>query len=108
MKEEIKDLVKNLKDQSADVKVDEDQINLINKIFDKQYEKFERKTYIESEIDKFLEKYEDTDINISYGDKGDKINLIQKKLLNHLKNYVINLLILTNLMKSIINLWIIL
>ena len=30
-----------------------------------------------------------------------KINLIQKKLLNHLKNYVINLLILTNLMKSI-------
>ena len=109
MKEEIIDHVKNLKDQGADVKVDEDQINdLINKIFDKQYEKFERKTYIESEIDKFLEKYEDTDINISYGDKGDKINLIQKKLLNHLKNYVINLLILTNLMKSIINLWIIL
>ena len=33
-----------------------------------------------------------------------KLNLIQKKLLNHLKNYVINLLILTNLMKSIINL----
>ena len=37
-----------------------------------------------------------------------EINLIQKKLLNHLKNYVINLLILTNLMKSIINLWMIL
>ena len=36
-----------------------------------------------------------------------KINLIQKKLLNHLKNYVINYLILANLMKSIINLWII-
>ena len=35
-----------------------------------------------------------------------KINLIQKELLNHLKNYIINLLILTNLMKSIINLWI--
>ena len=37
-----------------------------------------------------------------------KINLIQMKLLNHLKNYVINQLILANLMKSIINLWIIL
>ena len=33
-----------------------------------------------------------------------KLNLMQKKLLNHLKNYVINLLILTNVMKSIINL----
>ena len=33
-----------------------------------------------------------------------KINLIQKILLNHLNNYVINLLILTNLVKSIINL----
>ena len=37
-----------------------------------------------------------------------KINLIQKKLLNHLKNYVLNLLILANLKKSIINLWIML
>ena len=34
-----------------------------------------------------------------------KINLIQKKLLNHSKNYVINELILANLMRSIINLW---
>ena len=31
--------------------------------------------------------------------------MIQKKLLNHLKNDVINLLILTNLKRSIINLW---
>ena len=37
-----------------------------------------------------------------------KINLILKKLLNHLNNYVINSLILVNLMKSIINLWIML
>ena len=37
-----------------------------------------------------------------------KINLMQKILLNHLKNYVINLLISANLMKSIINLGIIL
>ena len=34
-----------------------------------------------------------------------KINLMEKKLLNHLKNYVINKLIFANLMKSIINLW---
>ena len=37
-----------------------------------------------------------------------KVNLIQKKLLNNLKNYVTNLLILANLKKSIINLWIML
>ena len=46
MKKEIIDHVKKLKDQGADVKVDEDQINdLINKIFNKKYEKYERKTY---------------------------------------------------------------
>ena len=33
-----------------------------------------------------------------------KVNLMQKKLLNDLKNYVINELILANLIKSIINL----
>ena len=33
-----------------------------------------------------------------------KINLVQKKLLNHLIDYIINELILANLMKSIINL----
>ena len=37
-----------------------------------------------------------------------KINLIQKKLLNHLKIYVINKLILANLTKIMINLWIML
>ena len=42
MKIEIIEHVKNLKDQDANVKVDEDQINdLINKIFDKKYEKYE-------------------------------------------------------------------
>ena len=36
--------VKNLKEQDADVKVDEDQINdLIKKIFDKKSEKYEKK-----------------------------------------------------------------
>ena len=44
MKEEIIKHVKNLKEQGANVKVDEDQINdLINKIFDKKYEKHEKK-----------------------------------------------------------------
>ena len=84
-----------MKDQGADAKVDEDQINdLINKIFDKKYEKYERKTYIESEIDKVSEKYEDKDLNISYGDKGDKnkfdtenITKSLKKLRNKFTNF---------------------
>ena len=47
MKKEIIEHVKNLKDQGAIVKVDEDQINdLINKIFDKKYEKYEKKKHI--------------------------------------------------------------
>ena len=63
MKKEIIEYVKNLKDQGANVKVDEDRINdLINKIFNKKYEEYEKKTYIESEIDKFLEKYGDKNI----------------------------------------------
>ena len=46
MKKEIIDHVKKLKDQGANIKVDEDQINdLINKIFDKKYEEHE-KTHI--------------------------------------------------------------
>ena len=73
MKKDI-DHVKNLKDQGADVKVDEDQIDdLINKIFDTKYEKYTRKTYIESEVDKFLKDYGDKNISISYGDKGDML-----------------------------------
>ena len=44
MKKEITEHVKNLKEQGVDVKVDEDQINdLINKIFDEKYEKYEKK-----------------------------------------------------------------
>ena len=43
MKKEIIEHVKNLKEQDANVKVDEDQINdLINTIFDKNYEKYEK------------------------------------------------------------------
>ena len=44
MKKEIIDHVKNLKEQSSDVKIDEDQINdLRNKIFDKTYENMKEK-----------------------------------------------------------------
>ena len=66
---------------------------MINKIFDKKYEKYERKTYIESEIDKFLEKYEDKDINITCGDKSDKNRFGTEeitKLLKKLRNKFIN------------------
>ena len=86
MKTEIIEHVKNLKEQGAYVKVDEDQIDdLINKIFDKKYEKYTRKAYIESEIDKFLEKYEYENINISYGDKGDKNKIDTEKITKSLK-----------------------
>ena len=72
MKREIIDHVKKLKDQGVDVRVDEDQIDdLINKIFDKKYEKYTRKTYIESEIDKFLKDYGDKNITISYDKDKD-------------------------------------
>ena len=72
MKKEIIDHVKKLKEQGADVKVDEDQINdLINKIFDKKYEKYKIKTYIESEVDKFLKDYGDKNINVSYDKDKD-------------------------------------
>ena len=75
MKKEIIEHLKYLKDQGANVKVDEDQLNdLINKIFDKKYEKYEKKTYIESEIDKFLEKYEDKNISFSYGKNKNKFD----------------------------------
>ena len=72
MKTELIDHVKKLKEQGVDVKVDEDQISdLINKIFDKKYE---RKTHIESEIDKFLKDYGDKNISISYDENKNKFN----------------------------------
>ena len=75
MKKEIIEHVKNLKNQGANVNVDEDQISdLINKIFDKKYEKNERKTHIESEIDKFLKDYGDKNIVISYGKNKNKFD----------------------------------
>ena len=91
MKKEIIDHVKKLKEQSSDVKVDEDQINdLINKIFNKTYGKYERKTYIESEIDTFLEKYGDKNISISYDNNKNKFNTEEiTKSLKKLRNKLI-------------------
>ena len=37
-------------------------------------ENMKKKTYIESEIDKFLEKYEDKNISISYSKNKKKID----------------------------------
>ena len=87
MKEEIMKHIKNLKEQGINVIVDEDQINdLINKISDIK-NKDKKNTYMDSEIDKFLKDYGDKNVNIGI---IIKINLIQKKLLNHLENYIIN------------------
>ena len=92
MKEEIMEHVKNFKEQGANVKVDEDQINdFIYKIFDKKYEKYEKKTYIESEINKFLEKYEDKNISISYSKNKTKFDTEEiTKSLKKLRNKLIN------------------
>ena len=92
MKKEIIEHVKNLEEQGANVKVDEDQINdLINKIFYKKYEKYEKKTRMESEIDKFLEKYEDKNISISYDENKKKIDTEKiTKSLKKLRNKFIN------------------
>ena len=91
MKKEIIDHLKHLKEQGSDVKVDEDQINdLINKIFDKTYGKYERKTYIESEIDEFLEKYGDKNIAISYDNNKNQFNTEEiTKSLKTLRNKLI-------------------
>ena len=45
MKQQIIDHVKKLKEQNANIKVDEDQINdWVNKLFGKKYEEYEKKT----------------------------------------------------------------
>ena len=91
MKKEIIDHVKKIKEQGSDVKVDEDQIHdLINKIFNKTYGKYERKTYIESEINNFLEKYGDKNIAISYDNNKNKFNTEKiTKSLKKLRNKLI-------------------
>ena len=92
MKEEIMEHITNLKEQGANVKVDEDRINdLINKIFDKRYEKYTRKTYIESEIDKSLKDHGDKNIFISYDKNENKFDTEEiTKSLKKLRNKLIN------------------
>ena len=64
---------------------------MINKIFNEKYEKSERKTYIESGIDKFLEKYGDKNISISYNENKNKFNTEEiTKSLKKLRNKLIN------------------
>ena len=64
---------------------------MINKIFDKKYGKYERKTYIESEIDKFLEKYEYKNIASSYDNNKNKFNTEEiTKSLKKLRNKLID------------------
>ena len=89
MKEEIMEHIKNLKEQGINVIVNEDQINdLINKISDK---KDEKNKYIDSEIDKFLKKYEDKNICISYNKNKNKFNTEEiTKSLKKLRNKLIN------------------
>ena len=65
---------------------------MINKIFDEKYEKCERKTYIDSEIDKFLEKYGDKNISISYDKNKNKFNTEEiNNSLKKLRNKLIDL-----------------
>ena len=44
-----------------------------------------KKTYIESEVDKFLEKYEDKNIYTSYGDGNNKNKFNTEKITKSLK-----------------------
>ena len=92
---EIRERIKELIDDRVKVNnFDEmrkeiiDQINdLRNKIFNKKYE---RKTYKESEIDKFLEKYGHKNISISYDKNKNKFNTKGiTKLLKKLRNKLI-------------------
>ena len=85
MKEEIMEHIKNLKAKGINVKVDEDQINdLINKISDIKNK--DKKTFIDSGIDKFLDKCEDKNIYISYNKNRNKIKINTEEITKSLKN----------------------
>ena len=60
--------------------------------------------YIESEIDKFLEKYEDKNISISYDkdkDSGKYKNKFNTEEITKLKRSIINLWIMLKILKII-------
>ena len=85
MKEEIMEHIKNLKVQGINVRVHEDQINdLINKMSEYKY--------IDFEIDKILDNYEDKNIYIRYNKNKNKFDTEEitksfKKLCNKLINF---------------------
>ena len=59
---------------------------MINKIFDKKYERYEKKkTYIESEINKFLKDHGDKNISVIYGDDDNKIKFNTEEIIRSLK-----------------------
>ena len=85
MKEEIMEHITNLKAQGINVKVDEDQINdLINKISDIK-NKDKKNTHIDSGIDKFLDKYQNKNIYISYKKNKNKIKINAEEVTKSLK-----------------------
>ena len=89
MKEKIMKHIKNLKVQDTNVGVDEDKINdLINKISDK---KDKRSKHVDLEIDKFLDKYEYTNIYVRYNKNKNKFDTEEiTKSLKKLRNKLIN------------------
>ena len=89
MKEQIMEHIKNLKAQGTNVGVDENKINdLINKISDK---KDARNKYIDLEIDKFLGKYEYTNIYVRYNKNKNRFDTEEiTKSLKKLRNKLIN------------------
>ena len=85
MKKEIMEQIKNLKVQGINVKVDEDQTNdLINKISDMK-NKDKKNKHIDSGIDKFLDKYENRNIYISYNKNKNKIKINTEEITKSLK-----------------------
>ena len=86
MKEEIMEHIKNLKEQGINVKVDEDKINDLIKYTIKKMKKMKKYIYIESEIDKFLDKYEYKNIYISYNkNKFDREEITKSLIKLHKK-----------------------
>ena len=85
MKKEIMEHIKNLKVQGINVKVDEDQINdLINKISDIK-NKDKKNKHIDSGIDKFLDKYENKNVYISYNKNKNRIKINTEEITKSLK-----------------------
>ena len=90
MKKEIMDHILDLKEQGINVKIDQDQISdLIKRISDKKDKKDKKDIYISSEIDKFLGKYKDKNISISYDKNKFDTEEITKSLIK-LHNDVFN------------------